>query len=198
MLRDIRTDVRDTRQEQTDGFKAIRGELAQHARDDAEGFRSVRDEMRSVRVQASENAEKVARLEGRDEGEDRFAASTGRFNIPPAARVPTGHDWNVPTPPVGWPAAAPPPAPKRESGFWSTFWHKLKKWAGHGAVGVVAVLGTTGAHWLAGRGCGPAQQIAQAASERPAPATSSPPVVPLPFDPPTRPSTPNALDAGKH
>lgn len=198
MLMDIRTDVRDTRKEQTDGFKAVRSELAQHARDDAEGFRGVQNEMRSVRAQVSENAEKVARLEGRDEGEDRFAASTGRFNVPPMARVPTGHDWAVQTPAAGWPAAPPAP-PKRESGFWSTFWHKLKKWAGHGAVGVVVLLGTESVHFLAGKGCGPAQQIVQAASEKPTPATSSPPVVPLPFpEPATRRDLPTLRpDAGR-
>jgi hypothetical protein len=69
-------------------------------------------------------------------------------------------------------------------------------WKAAGAVVAAAALGLGAILWgqfqrAAGRVEGAAQQVYTS------PATSSPPVVPLPFEPTTNPATPHALDAGR-
>ena len=88
------------------------------------------------------------------------------------------------------PAPLPPPAatPKRESGFFGSLWRTLKRKLGIIAAGVVIAA----AGHFEGT-CSARSQGAQAAADRTSPATSSPPVVPLPFDPPTRPAVPSAM-----
>lgn len=167
----------------------------------------LRTEIASVRNTTNGNARKIARLEGQAEGrEEAFGPNgTGRFQVPRAASVPDvgatpAHgSFVVPTPAAGQSlelrvgekrSSIPPPL--------SWIVKLVKKMLGKNGLGLIiagALGGGAGGHALLSKWLSPSPVTGAAST----PATSSPPVVPLPFDPPTRPSTPAAIDAGtKH
>lgn len=175
-------------QEQGITLRAVHNRLTGHIQRYDADQQQTRDRLQRVET-------KLEAVEKRDEREDladALAEGTGRHRVvptpmqafTPAFGVQVPSDLNGHTPPTGL-------SPRRESGFFSSIWKTLKKRMGIG-VGVIIAAGV--GHWEGT--CSSHSQGAQAAAERPAaPATSSPPVVPLPFDPTTRPATPNALDA---